>query len=72
MTEPVSVSPSGFIQSTYICGTMTCTHNFPGFPGALFTSGSATLVNVPEPTSLALLGTGIAGLAVLRRRKTNA
>jgi hypothetical protein len=37
----------------------------------LFISGSATIVDTPEPATLAAFGVGIIGLALLRRRRKN-
>ena len=39
---------------------------------AEFVAASAAKVHNPEPTSLALFGVGLAGLAAKRRRRTNA
>jgi hypothetical protein len=72
VTGVVVTGPMTITDSNYICNTMTCGL----LTGVDFASGSATLVpvplTVPEPPSLALLGTAFAGVAVLRRRKPNA
>ena len=60
---PIGVAFAGTAQSIVFNGVA----NQIVFDDITF--GSVTPPTVPEPTSLALLGTGLAGIAMFRRRK---
>lgn len=63
---PIGVSFAGTAESVVFSGTA----NYIAFDN--ITLGASTPVGAPEPTALALLGTGLAGLGLLRRRRKSA
>ncbi len=51
------------------CGNASCTTNSASVGSVVYNGTDLGEISTPEPVTFALLGTGIAGLAVVRRRR---
>lgn len=69
LLSTVNVFAYGFANGTPYAGTDYQTGNSTN-PGFLVTATLAESADVPEPASLALLGAGLLGAAVVRRKAT--
>ncbi len=67
MTDAGGVINIGELQ-TYTCDNADCSL-FTGLYGTSSFVGAATISSVPEPGTLALLGLGLAGLGLSRKRR---
>ena len=64
----LDVTPTGVASSEFTCFSADC-NSFGSPPGRKLVSGSVT--TVPEPTSLMLLGLGLAAIKVAQQRQSN-